>query len=244
MLKSAVVDIGAFRIATSALQPQEGPILREDVYIPVLPQTLLRMEMGMGGTSVNLRELSQLLLGDIGATLNVFRLAGLEADPRETGPDRIEDCISNLGVQTCIDELSKRIALPCDRMNSIIETWTHASNVATFCFLWADKNDEEINPAEAYLVGLFHELGTLPTLLGWDQIGWGSSDASSKGLRIASQCSLPRCVREYFNAKTTHPSKGRWSKMVDVAHHPRSLSAIEWETAGGVSQPSDASRYM
>lgn len=62
--------------------------------VPALPETLLQMELRLHEFSIDLHELSQLVLSDLGATLQIMRLAARESSAPDAHPARIEDCIS------------------------------------------------------------------------------------------------------------------------------------------------------
>jgi len=232
VLNKKIVNIAAIRTAVSNSRLLERYVLRQAPDVPVMAETLLRMEMILGGPSISLHEISQAVLGDLGATLHVFHLAGGESAVGHR-PFRVEDCISNLGVEVCIDELSKRVAPPRARREATVEAWAHASSIASFCSYWVEMNLEKVSPVEAYLVGLFHELSALPALLGWDQVTWGSSDAPSTGLKIATQCALPACVTEYFSAKVNRGLASLWPGVVEMAHRLASAHSIQSATKNG-----------
>lgn len=227
VLNTNVVEIVRGRTLSSGGRFAEIELPAQPPNVPVLPETVLRIELNLGGPSVSLREISRLLLGDLGAALQVFRLAGCEPGFVAEQYNRIEDCISHLGIQTCIDAVSRQIITRDTRKNAVIEAWAHAGAIAGLSALWAEINDVAIDPSEAYLVGLFHELGSLPALLGWDPKMWRIKDTHSMGLRIAAQCSLPRCIREYFSESRAVESTFRWREVVDGAHLLANQSSIE-----------------
>jgi hypothetical protein len=74
--------------------------------IPVLPETLLLLDLEAQERSVDLKRVAELVLSDLGATLQILRLAGREHACAEFRPSRIEDCIVDLGVDVCLQALS------------------------------------------------------------------------------------------------------------------------------------------
>jgi len=222
-----VIEIAAGRGTLSGARFIESEFFCQPPDVPVLPETLLRLELNIGGPSISLHEVSQALLSDVGAALKVFRLARAERVVSSGYPSRIEDCVSHLGIDTCIEAISGQVVTRSPRKTAIAGAWNHANSIASVCSLWADMHSETIAPGEAYLVGLFHELGNLPGLLGWDRAAWGTNDSRSMGLRIATQCSLPRCVLEYFSEAKRPGSINRWVEIVEMAHHLTALSIIE-----------------
>ena len=208
----------AGRSASSGGRLLEREFFSQPPDVPVLPETLLCLELNCGGSSIDLVQVSQALLNDMGAALQIFRLAPRERVATLGRPSRIEDCVSLLGIETCIDAISEQIMPRNSSKAAIVDAWGHARAIAEGCAQWAEMNNEMIAPGDAYLVGLFHELGSLPSLLGWDTTIWGKSDLRTLGFRIANQCSLPRCVVEYFSTPKLAGSPNRWTPIVEMAH--------------------------
>lgn len=163
--------------------------------VPALPETLLRMDLMMQEPRIDLREMSQLILSDLGATLQVLRLAGKEYGDGEGRPTRIVDCISDLGVEACVDAISAYAVARDGRKDSIAEFWAYSRQVATYSKQAAEEMTDG-KPEEAYLAGLLHGLGSLPAVLGWDYAESGLVDGEVAGLRLAQRWSLPACVIE------------------------------------------------
>ncbi len=135
--------------------------------VPALPETLLQMELRLHDFSIDLHELSQLILSDVGATLQILRLAARECSSADGRPTRIEDCISHLGHEACLRVAGRRTVLSEARHRGVIEVWAHSREVAQLCRKLAGADHGSIHPEEAYLVGLTHTLGALPAILGW-----------------------------------------------------------------------------
>jgi hypothetical protein len=218
VLNKNVIEMVAGRSAAPShkLIERASPYRLPDV--PVLPETLLRMDLSRGGPSICLQLISDAVLGDLGATLQLFRSAGHEREIDVRIPNRIEDCISSLGIEACTDVICRHVAVRVSHRRVIADTWAHAREIAMLCSHWAEMNSQWVCPVESYLVGLFHELGTLPMLLGWDLKVWGRIDQRSAALRIAAQCSLPRCVTEYFSEARASASTNQWLDVVAMAH--------------------------
>lgn len=203
--------------------------------MPVLPETLLLMDLRAHEPQVNLREISQLALSDLGAALQIFRAAGDGSLDPEDRPTRIEDCISDLGLHGCLETMSSRTVRRGLHKDAVFETWMHARKIATYCGLMAEDFAAGVAPDQAYLVGLFHELGALPGVLGWNGGIPNTEDMAAAGLRIAEEWSLPRCVREYFCEQQVPGAMNRWSAIVDTAHELASMPQIESCFSAGIS---------
>ncbi len=185
--------------------------------VPVQLETLLLLELEFQEPSVDLRAVSQLVRNDLGATLQILRLATMEYGNSEGRPSRIEDCIADLGVDACIEAVSARTVARDGRHRVIAEIWAHSREIAQYAKFIAEDTPE-INPDEAYLVGLFHAIGLLPSALGWEDGETGTEDSLAVGLTLARKWSLPRCVLDYFSGTTMAGTQMLWSEIVRKAH--------------------------
>jgi HDOD domain-containing protein len=235
VLEKRVFEFGTARgaVIPGPLSPVDlmrdpaGDLVRDLPDVPVLSETLLLMELKSRDRAVDLTEISQLVLGDLGAVIQIMRLAGSEDFSVESRPTRIEDCISGLGVQACIEAMSRQTIKRRNRPAAIVETWTHAQTVAENCRSLAEENIVAVNPDEAFLVGLFHTIGSLPEVLGWEWTTPISSDPDLAGLRMADAWSLPQCVVDYFSEPQSLSKPGRWRDIVHRAHRQGSLRVRE-----------------
>jgi HDOD domain len=202
--------------------------------VPILAETLLLLELKLQELAVDLGEISQIVLADPGAVLQVLRLAGREAEFEENSFQRIEDYISGLGVRACVEAAaSQRIVR--GRQDAIAEVWEYSREVAQHCRQIAEHLPE-LNPDEAYLVGLLHRLGSLPELLGWS---WPSSsvpDNAWVGLTLAKSWLLPSCVVEFFNEMCAPGAAGVWPAIVNAAHQLVQYP-LEWRPSAPLRRP-------
>jgi HD-like signal output (HDOD) protein len=190
--------------------------------VPVLSETLLVLELMAQQPSADLREISRVVLADVGATLEVLRLAGREYGVAEGRPSRIEDCISDLGLNRCVEAMVQTAVH--DRSNpAIAEFWGHSREVAE-CSRLAAEETVDTNPDEAYMVGLLHAMNLLPALLGWRDAVAGSGALA--GLMLAKKWALPHCVIDFFTETHTTSYPTRWSEIVRKAHHRARRSPV------------------
>lgn len=217
MLNSETFEIERGRNAWPLSQRSRPHASRDYPDVPVMPETLLLVELKARERSVDLREISQLVLGDLGASLQILRRAAVESMSCLDLPIRIEDCISDLGLQTCLDVLARRI-LSRGMHQAAMETWRHSRRIAELCALEAMAMSSTVNQEEAYLVGLFHELGSLPRILGWDRLIMTMSDEEALGRRMAEDWRLPEFVTDYFRELSFKRGDSPWAKMVRDAH--------------------------
>lgn len=184
--------------------------------VPVLAATLVSMELTIRQRPVDLAQVSQLVLFDLGATLQILRRAGREktVDGRL---ERIEDCIVEIGMGACLEALAQCPIAKGPRFASVHSAWQRARETAFIARFVAEKLALDVAQEDAYLVGLAHGIGDLPKFLEWDcgrQIG---SDSDLTGLRIAEAWRLPHCIAEYFLDRMAGKSQTQWTKIVDCA---------------------------
>jgi hypothetical protein len=218
VLNAETIDIRTGR----TLRPNELRIPGDPIDnlpdVPVLPETLLMMELRSHEFSIDLQEMSQLVLGDLGAVLQILRLAAREYEDAAERPTRIEDCISALGIQACLKAAAQQTILSDMRHGGVLELWAHAREVAQACRTVAATAGGAVQPEEAYLVGLTHALGSLPGLLGWQRPGPGCKRWEHAGTRLAECWSLPLCIQEFSTAWNRSDLGNPWVEIVRIAH--------------------------
>jgi hypothetical protein len=193
--------------------------------IPALPETLLLLDLMIQQQCVDLREMSQLVLWDLGATLQILRLAGREHGTVEQRPTRIEDCISDLGIEACVDAVSARTVAGDRRREAIAAFWSYSREIAKHSRL-AGEELPGIDPEEAYLAGLLHGIGALPAILGWDCSESSALEGPSAGFLLAREWALPPCVVESQFELQLNGRENSWSGIVRTAHQRASPSSI------------------
>jgi hypothetical protein len=206
-------------------QPLEVEFAQDLPGVPVLLETILRLDLEVQEPCPDLRVLSQLVLSDLGATLQILRLAAEQHGDAPDRPTRIEDCIAALGAAACIEAVSAQTVLHDSRYSAIAETWMHAREIAHYSRMVAEEMPD-MNPDEAYLVGLLHAVGLLPAALGWSGSERKTFDAARAGLQMARQWSLPKGVVDYFRGLAQDDSETSWPGIVHRAHKLANRSSI------------------
>lgn len=214
MLKTEAIDI---RTGRPIRLRAEAEAIDECPAVPVLPETLLLMELRTQEFSVDLGILSALVVSDAGATLQILRLAAREFENAEVRPVRIEDCISSLGVQACLAAVGQQAFLSSRQRNQLPEIWAHAREVGQACRAVAAEVDG-VHPDEAYLVGLLHGLGSLPQLLGWRDPVFSGRNAKQTAVLLAEHWSLPPTIQEFCHAWAGDKADNRWLRVLELAH--------------------------
>ena len=215
MLNRKVVEIGSGRGAYERGQAISSIDLPD---VPVMPETLLLMDLGAREKPVDLGEMTQVVLSDPGATIQVLRLAGRERAFGEERATRIEDCISVLGVLACVEAVSRRTVSRAKDKPGIVKCWLHAKEIAENCQRLVEEMAASVNPNDAYLTGLLHELGALPAILNWERIPALSSDPDLVALKLAEEWFLPQCIVDYFSELENPRAGNRWIGIVQRAH--------------------------
>ena len=181
MRNEKILEIGSTRnpLFLQLSRPEREKDLPD---VPVMPETLLLMELMMRERTVDLGDLSQLVHGDMGAAIQIMRLAGSDESLAGARPARIEDCISGLGLEACLEAVSKQTLKRSARHPGMNAMWTHVREIAETCRTLAEESPLSANPEEAYLVGLFHAIGSLPVVLEWDRTTCLPDDPELAGL--------------------------------------------------------------
>jgi HD-like signal output (HDOD) protein len=216
---SHIIDFLSARrsAAPRPLIQSAGEILPD---VPVLPETLLVMELQSSAESIDLTGFTEAVLSDVGATIRILCLAGEEYGDSEDRPLRIEDCIADLGVEACMRAALHGMRTGSEDHDDIIEMWGHSTEIARQCQILADTRFE-INPSQAYLVGLLHDIGALPFVLGWNRDDL-TGDYALSALKMAARWSFPAFLTDYFY-EAYLPGKNRdWTDMIEAAHHAAS----------------------
>jgi len=198
-------------------QPWQADFSIEWPEIPVLPETLLMLHLEVQERSVDLRAVSELILSDLGATLQILLLAGREYSCAEFRPDRIEDCISDLGVRACMEAVSAHTVSRSCENSTITETWAHCREIAQISKQIAEDM-QDVDPNQAYMAGLLHAIGLLPAVLGWAASKQGISDFALAGFKLAKKWSLAPFVVKFLSEMHEERCTTRLPEIVRKAH--------------------------
>ena len=103
--------------------------------VPVMSATVLGLDMILQEPYVDLRSVSDLILSDVGATIQILRLIRREYDFAADRPSRIGECLASLDVKTWYRAVSAR-TFACDRKNAAIAAlWKHCREIAQYAQL-------------------------------------------------------------------------------------------------------------
>jgi len=187
--------------------------------VPVLAETLLKMEFELHESATDLRGFSEAVLGDVGAAIQILRLAGQEYGAALDRPIRVEDCISDFGPRACLNAVARGSLLRGMRQHASSDVWAHSREVAQYFRMLAVRAQAVISPDQAYLAGLLHALGALPSVLGWARYGV-PGDPARVALGLAERWCFPRFLQDFFGEILMPGHSPEWANYITVAHHP------------------------
>jgi HD-like signal output (HDOD) protein len=188
--------------------------------IPTMIGTRLQLELLLQETTVDLSAISEVILSDPGATLQILRLIGEEYPTGEDRPTRMEDCLASLNMEHWYDAICASSMSP---NSQVLAQWQHARRVAQ-CARELAMCVDGMAPEEAYLIGLLCEVGKLPQLLGWNSCGDSVTEQDAFALMLADYWHLPayllRAIQDQqAQNRHTHQSSTRWGEILQMARH-------------------------
>ncbi len=182
--------------------------------MPTLPSTRLQIALLLQESQVDLRALGDVILSDVCATLQTFRLAGEEYPEEDDRPTRIEDCIASLNLDRWRDLLCvPRITGTLDLTREL----GHSRRVA-LCAKELASLFDDCSPEEAYLAGLLSEVDRLPEILGWTGVGDSPDEQREHGLAMAYYWHLPKYVLAALRSKRHDEKPSSMSGILELAH--------------------------
>ena len=196
--------------------------------VPVMSATVLGLDMLLQESCIDLRMASDLILSDVGATLQILRLIGKEYDVAAERPSRIVDCIASLDADVWFAAISAHTFAGDRKHSEATAVWKHCRRIAQYAQLVAESI-EGISPEDAYLVGLLHGVGDIPAALGWPYGGRGAKD---QGALLALEATLPLFVHAVLRGMNDSSSSSPWRFILTTAHE-----------LAGVRTDLDASEY-
>src|ERR1700678_1038389 len=112
-------------------------VLLDDV--PVMSATVLGLEILLHEPCIDLRLASELVLSDVGATIQILRLIGREYEFATEHPCRMGDCLASLDAGTWFDAISARTFACGHEYAATSSLWYHSRLVAQYAQLVAES---------------------------------------------------------------------------------------------------------
>jgi hypothetical protein len=182
--------------------------------VPVMSATVMGLEMLLQDPCIDLGMATELILSDVGATIQILRLIGREYDFPAERPTRMGDCLASLDVDVWFGAICARTFV-CDRKHAATTAvWRHCRLVAQYAQLVAESLDG-VSPEDAYLVGLLHGIGDIPAALGWPGHSRGGNSMSALS---AMEGTLPLFVLDAIHSMNDASSSPGWRFILTAAH--------------------------
>lgn len=182
-------------------------------HVPVMSSTVLGLEVLLDELSIDLRMASELVLSDVGATIQVLRLIGKEYDVASERPYRMGDCLASLDVDDWFRAISTSPFI-CDGEHApLTALWNHCYLVAQYSQLVAESLGD-ISPEDAYLVGLLHGIGKIPAVLGWP---YSSAGGNERAPLSTMEGTMPLFVVAALRSVNDN-SDSPWKFILKTAH--------------------------
>lgn len=183
--------------------------------VPVLPGTLLGLELMLFRPALDLRSVSRLLCADPGALLHLFAALAEETERLPDTPCRIEDCIASLPLDRLLERLVRAGAAHHDHA-PVVAFARHSVAISRHAQLVATSLD--LSAEHAAQVGLLHDLGTLPWILGWSSVPPTPAQAALSCEQLSLEYSLPLWLRHALISLHHGSPDSLWTVVVDAAH--------------------------
>jgi hypothetical protein len=129
-------------------------------------------------------------------------------------PKRMYDCLAGLEVIRWFEAVSAHTVSRDLKSSATISLWNHSQSIAHYARLIA-QSLVGISPEDAYLVGLLHEIRTIPMVLGW---GNALPNTEAFGDVMAVERSLPLFVLAALRCVKRSNSRSIWRLILSEAH--------------------------
>jgi hypothetical protein len=199
-------------LSEQKMLPAKNTDLLDD--LPVMQTTVLALQMLLHEPCIDLRMASELVLSDLGATLHVLRLVGREYEFADEPPARMGDCLAILDADTWFEAISARTFASGQENSAANALWNHSRLVAQYAQLVAESL-EGTSPTNAYLVGLLHEISSIPEVLRWSKADAGVAGSTPL---FSIEESLPFFVIAAIRSSHDPHSSSTWKFILSEAH--------------------------
>ncbi len=183
--------------------------------VPVLPGTLLGLELLLQRPALDLRAARDLLHEDPGALLHLFAMISEEFPDAADRPTRLEDCIASLSADRLLRTLARAGGARREQAR-FAHFAHHAAAIARFALPVADSLG--LPREQAMLVGALHELGSLPSVLGWSPLLPPEREAVLRCEDLGRRYGLPRDLRRALDALHRALPGSVWVAVIAAAH--------------------------
>jgi HD-like signal output (HDOD) protein len=184
--------------------------------IPVTAMTRLQLDLLLAGRSINLSAVGEVILSDAGATLQMLRLIAEEYPDQADRPTSIEGCIISLDAHRWYDAVCA--AGIAHHNDAVLMEWQRLRRVAR-CAREIARGMYGFSPEQAYMVGLLHNLGSFPHLLGWKNGVSSPVEQNALGIMLAEYWNLPAYLVDAISEqRQTAEDESQWAGILQLAH--------------------------
>ena len=182
--------------------------------VPVMSATVLGLEMLIYEPYIDLKIASEMILSDVGATVQILRLVGDEFEHAAVRPNRMGECLASLDMETWFGSLSTRTFFSGQKHAATVAVWNHCHLIAQYSQLVAESINY-ISPEDAYLVGLLHEVDSILKVSLYPESG-----ASEKCVNDLSEMEgmLPHFVLSALRSARKPGVASVWKYLLTSAH--------------------------
>lgn len=181
--------------------------------LPILTTTRLQLELLLNDSVIDLKAVTDVILADAGATLQILRLIGSECVGGDGRSGRMEDCIASLSIARCRQVLCAPNTCEPDAYSDEWQLWRRRAEYARELA----REIEGVSPEEAYLVGLLCRIGAIPALLGWTVPGASAGGYDAVGVMLAFHWNLPPYVSTAITEQQEAARQPKWRDILRVA---------------------------
>jgi HD-like signal output (HDOD) protein len=142
--------------------------------LPMLPDVALRVNDLAQSPDASLSDLADVILSDVALSAELIRVANCPLYRGRNPVDKVQTAIARLGLKMVKNLVSSLVLEQMFKAPSklaashLSDLWEHSADVAAICHVLASKHGG-MQPDEAMLAGLIHDIGALPILLQADQ---------------------------------------------------------------------------
>ena len=208
--------------AVGPIAPGQFPGSGVAAPFPLLASTHFCMEVLLQGSVLDLRSVHEVVSVDPGAVLRLFAAAIEETASSEDCPERLQDCPERL--QDCIIALGRAGLIRALRYTP--STWHQQALLSAFADhavrvgRCAQIAAQAVGLCEetAYLVGLLHDIGSLPAQLAWSTPLQTASWSAGPIAYVAEAYHLPLFLRGALASLDSEAEPGLWRTLLLAAH--------------------------
>jgi len=162
--------------------------------LPVLPVTLLQLDLLSAQRAPEPQTVRDVVLSDLGAVLQLFRTSAAAASHADRDANRVLGLVARFGPRKLRLELASKDRPFASRTDlAIAALWQRARLTAEIARLLSLRFSD-IDPGQAYLSGLMHEVGRVPSVVSWPAEGMDLSDVAAIGRQLVHEWRLPSFV--------------------------------------------------